>query len=75
MVVKLLMSCDLLATANDIADNSHWTLEKLQAYIAHVKTITPVTTEPANQLVILVAPPLYNFLQGNVKILPVTATN
>ena len=37
-------------------DGLQWTLERLQAYIIHVKTINPVTTEPANQLALLLAP-------------------
>lgn len=37
----------LLATPTDTTE---WSLERLQAYIVHVKTINPVTTEPANQL-------------------------
>ena len=39
-------------------DPYQWTLEKLQAYIVHVKTLNPVTTEPANQLVLFLVPPL-----------------
>lgn len=38
------------ATPTDAVDNLQWTLERLQAYIIHVKTINPVTTEPANQV-------------------------
>ena len=43
------MYITLLATPTDAVDNLQWTLERLQAYIIHVKTINPVTTEPANQ--------------------------
>ena len=39
----------LLATPTDTNDHFQWTLEKLQAYIIHIKSINPVTTEPANQ--------------------------
>lgn len=37
------------ATLTDTNDHFQWTLEKLQAYIIHIKTINPVTTGPANQ--------------------------
>lgn len=48
-----------LETPTDVTDDvTQWTLEKLQAYIVHVKTINPVTTETANQLALYLAPPL-----------------
>lgn len=48
-----------LETPTDVTDDvTHWTLEKLQAYIVHVKTINPVTTEAANQLALYLATPL-----------------
>ena len=67
-----LKSCDLVDTPTDTAQ---WTLEKLQAYIIHVKTLNPVTTEPANQLVVFVAPPPHAMQQGDVKILSAAEAN
>ncbi|XP_065890839.1 DNA helicase MCM9-like isoform X2 [Dysidea avara] len=37
-------------TPTDTSDKSLWVLERLQGYIIHVKTVNPVTTEPANQI-------------------------
>ena len=65
----------LLATPTDTTE---WSLERLQAYIVHVKTINPITTELANQLALscIISPSLHTFsVQSNVKILPVATTD
>lgn len=51
----------------DNADNFQWSLKKLQAYIIHVKTLNPVTTEPANKWATIPSPsPLMCIVQSDV---------
>ena len=53
-----------------------WSPEKLKGYLCHIKTISPIMTEPANQLVLVLA--LYVKLisfQSTFKVLSITATS